>query len=164
MNDLIKLMLSRKAASFVALCIAITGVFLSTAFQKFGDFVPCKLCLMQRSLLGGTAITLCIMHLTRYSRCLQNLFFWLSTLLMLSVFLVSLYQVLIQYEFVAEPSFCHMQAVAEKTVEELLEQINNTYTSPCKAMGPTILGFPISVFSCLGTFFASLYLIFASKN
>lgn len=164
MDDLIKLMITRKAAAFIALCIAISGVCLSIIFQYSGDFMPCKLCLIQRCLLGGAAISLMVMHLKWCDEKLKSIFFWGSVLLMLCVAGVSFYQILVQYEIVAEPSFCIKNDISDKTVEEILDQINNTYTSNCKSFGPTIFGIPLSILSCSGALFASLYLVFAKKH
>ena len=52
----------------------------------------------------------------------------------------------------------------ELAYKSVLEQIENTSGSGCKALGPTIFGLPISAYSCAGTFCSFVYLIFTKKT
>ena len=52
----------------------------------------------------------------------------------------------------------------ELAYKSVLEQIENTSGSGCKALGPTIFGLPISAYSCAGTLCSVIYLIFTKKR
>ena len=161
MNNIVRLFLHRNVACILVFLGMLCGLFMSIGFQLFGSYAPCTLCLIQRCLLVGICIVLCMTLFFSKKPDICDIFFIVAAIGLLLASGVACYQLLIQYGYAPEPSFCvKNNALYEQSVDVLLEQIENTSSSGCKALGPTILGLPISAYSCAGTFFSFIYLIF----
>lgn len=148
-----------RVASVLMLLGMLFGLIMSVGFQAFGDYAPCQLCLVQRCLLT----TVCVLSgLAIYFRNsnLGRWFYILACIVIYFACLTSLYQILIQYEIVGEPGFCKTDSnMNGKSVDELIDYIKNKQTGSCKSLGPTIFGFPISVYSFFGTLIGFIYMV-----
>ena len=165
MNDIIRLFLRRDVACVLVFLGMLLGLCMSIGFQWFGSYTPCTLCLIQRCLLAGISIVLAMALSFRKKPDIYEIFFIVTSIGLLLASGVACYQLLIQYGYVPEPSFCAKNnALYEQSVDALLEQIENTSSGGCKALGPTIFGLPISAYSCAGTFCSFVYLILSRKD
>lgn len=165
MNVIIKLLFRRDIACILVFFGMMFGLLLSISFQLFGTYTPCTLCLIQRCLLAGICIVLGGAIFFRNKPDIFNIFFMVSITGLLLACSVAVYQLLIQYGVAPEPSFCvKNNALYEQSVDALLEQIENTSGTGCKALGPIIFGLPISAYSCAGTFASSIYLLISKKH
>ena len=165
MNNVVRLFLHRNVACILVLLGMLLGLCMSIGFQWFGSYTPCTLCLIQRCLLAGICIVLAMALFFKKKPDIFEIFFIVAAIGLLLASGVACYQLLIQYGYAPEPSFCAKNnALYEQSVDALLEQIENTSSGGCKALGPTIFGLPISAYSCAGTFFSFIYLIFSRKH
>ena len=155
-------------ASIFIMLVGFCGFGLSVLSEVFGGYVPCDLCLLQRYSMLVTGL---LLMAAIYSRREQKIFITLYSMAMLFLliaFSASLYQLLIQYGLVAEPAFCKRNSdLYKKSIDAMLEQIEETQASGCKAFGPTFFGLPISAFSCLAALCSLVYMftcLICSKN
>lgn len=148
-----------RVASVLVLLGMLLGLIMSVSFQAFGDYVPCQLCLAQRCLVATVCVLLGVLIYFR-SGDLWRWFYIFACIVICFACLTSLYQILVQYDIVSEPGFCKTDSsINGKSVDELINYIKNKQTSSCKLFGPTIFGFPISVYSFFGTLAGLGYMI-----
>ena len=142
----------------------ICGLVASLVSQKFFGYAPCKLCLAQRfSFLISLVSLITSYFLLKREKHSWFIFYFIGTAGLLSAFSFSLYQLLVQFDFIPEPDFCtvNMDSVG-KSIEELDEMLENApYVAGCKAMGPTFFGLPISFFSCIFSIGGVFYTLLA---
>ena len=144
----------------------IFGLAMSLISQRFFGYVPCKLCLAQRfSFLVSLVSLVASYFLLKRKNHSWFILYCVGTAGLLIAFSFSLYQLLVQFDFIPEPDFCMVNTnLIEKSIEEFDEILEYApYVAGCKLMGPTFLGLPISFFSCVFSIGGAFYMLFAMR-
>ena len=158
-EKIVNFVLRKDVTSFLVLLAVMSGIGLSVASQYLFGFQPCNLCITQRYILIVAFISVSCALFYRANGKLCSIFLAVTACLLLFVFCAAIYQVCIQYEIILEPKFCIKNDLSDKSVDELINQLQNTSTGSCKDFGPLIFGIPMSIFSAAGTFSLLVYIV-----
>lgn len=158
-DNITRKILSQYTASVLVMLLGFGGFVFSISSEHFGGYIPCDLCLLQRySMLITGLLLAAALYLKEQPKIFKTLYFTAMVALLITCS-TALYQLLIQYGIVAEPPFCKRNSgLYKQSIDEMLNQIEETQASGCKAFGPTLFGLPISVFGCSAALCSLLYM------